>query len=252
MSNNEKVGMELGVIGIGAPGMPPAAAREPTAVLLQRKASNLRPAAAAAAVSIGQDSSSAGMTEAVGHYAAGSQQHEALIRRRPRAGIAADVSTVHDPSDTTPSHLGAESAASASVDDAYGRGGVYSPRAGPQAFQLKWPLQPQPVNSAQSHLSNAAVKIAAAADRFSGAAGTSKGANANMQSQPPAGMSMDGRNSSTSRRSGQNSAQSSTQSSELSSSAQIDPFASRPRIGHDMVLSPAAQVARHPCSCCSI
>ena len=244
MSNNEKGGMELGVIGVVAPGMPPAAAREPTTVLLQRKTSNLRPAAAAAAaaVSISQDSSSAGMPEAISHFAAGPQHLETPIRRRPRAGIAADVSTVNASSDTALSHFSAESAASANLDDAYGWGGVDSPRAGPQAFQLKWPLQPQPVNSAQSHLSNAAIKIAAAAHRFSSAAGTSKSPNANMQSQAPAGMTKEGRHSSTSRRSGQSSADSSIQSSQLISSAQIDPFASRPRIGHDMLLSPASQV----------
>ena len=44
--------MELGVIGVGAPGMPPAAAREPTTVVLQRKTRNLRPAAAAAAAAV--------------------------------------------------------------------------------------------------------------------------------------------------------------------------------------------------------
>ena len=236
--------MELGVVGVGAPGMPPPAAREPTAVVLQRRTSNLRPAAAApAAASFSQDSSSAGMAETLNHHAAGSKHLEAPIRRRPRAVNAADAATVHDSSDTAFSHFSAESAASAAMEDVYGTGSVDSPRAGPQAFQLKWPLQPQPVNSAQSYLSTAAAKIAAAADRYSSAVGISKGPSGPMQ--PSAGVSSEGRRSSLSRRSGQSSAHSSTHSSELSSSAQVDPFASRPRIAHDMLMSPTLQVCSH-------
>ena len=223
--------MDLGVVGVGAPGMPPAAAREPTAVVLQRRTSNLRPAMAAAAVSLSQDSSSQSIAEVASHYAAGLQHHDLPSKRRLRAGHAG---VVHDSSDTA---LSAESAASANTDTGCNTGDVNSPRAGPQAFQLKWPLQPQPVNSAQTHLSKAAAKIAAAADRYSSALGTSTSPGADMF---PAGVPTDGRGPSLSRRSGQSSAHSSTHSSELSSSAQTDPFASRPLIAHDF--SPTSKV----------
>lgn len=228
--------VDLGVVGVGAPGMPPAAAREPTAVVLQRRTSNLRPAMAAAAVSLSQDSSCQSMAEVTTLYAAGSQHHDLPSKRRPRAGVAAAAAISPDSSDMALSQF------SADMDTRLSTGDVSSPRAGPQAFQLKWPLQPQPVNTAQTHLSKAAAKIAAAADRYSSAVGATTNSVADMQPPAPAGVVTDGRRSSLSRRSGQSSAHSSTHSSELSGSAQTDPFASRPLIAHDMMLSPASTV----------
>ncbi len=178
----------LGVIGVGAPGMPPAAAREPTAVALQRKTSGLRTgaAAAAAAAAGSHDSSSAVMSEASSlNYAAGLPHYDTPVRRRPRAGDAAAAAAVRESSDLALSHFSIESGDN-SLGDAYDAGSVFSPGAGPQAFQLKWPLQPQPVNSAHSHLSNAAAKISAAVDRYSSAVGTSKLPNAHCrQAQQP-------------------------------------------------------------------
>ncbi|KAL3145388.1 hypothetical protein ABBQ38_001638 [Trebouxia sp. C0009 RCD-2024] len=229
--------VDLGVVGVGAPGMPPAAAREPTAVVLQRRTSNLRPAMAAAAVSLSQDSSCQSMAEVTTLYAAGSQHHDLPSKRRPRAGVAAAAAISPDSSDMALSQF------SADMDTRLSTGDVSSPRAGPQAFQLKWPLQPQPVNTAQTHLSKAAAKIAAAADRYSSAVGATTNSVADMQPPAPAGVVTDGRRSSLSRRSGQSSAHSSTHSSELSGSAQTDPFASRPLIAHDMMLSPASTEA---------
>ncbi|KAL0024777.1 hypothetical protein WJX79_006104 [Trebouxia sp. C0005] len=195
----ERAGVEgLGVIGVGAPGMPPAAAREPTAAALQLRES----------------------------------------------------------SDLALSHFSIESGDNSSLGDAHDAGSVLSPGAGPQAFQLKWPLQPQPVNSAHSHLSNAAAKISAAADRYSSAVGTSKVPNAQAtsgtitdrhsspagigkaadgQSPPFGGIPAEGRRSSLSRRSNQSSAHSSTRSSDLGASVQSDPFASRPLLAHDIM-----------------
>lgn len=245
MAGSERGGMDLGVVGVGAPGMPPAAAREPTAVVLQRRTSNLRPAmaAAAASASISQDSSWPSMAEVTSPYAAGSQHHDIPSKRRPRAGIAAVATAMaNDSSDTALSHFSAESAARAYTDTGGSTGDVSSPRAGPQAFQLKWPLQPQPVNTAQTHLSKAAAKIAAAADRYSSALGVGINPIVDMQPLPSAVVPTDGRRSSLSRRSGQSSAHSSTHSSELSCSAQTDPFASRPLIAHDMMSTPTSTV----------
>lgn len=241
--NSAPGGMDLGVVGVGAPGMPTAAAREPTAVVLQRRTSNLRPAMAAAGVSSSQDSSYHYVTEANSQYAAGSQHLDVPSKRRQRGGnVAATAAAVHDSSDTVLSHFSAESAASANNESGRSTGDVSSPRAGPQAFQLKWPLQPQPVNSAQTHLSKAAAKIAAAADRYSSAAGTSTGPVADLLPPSPAGVPTDGRRLPPSRRSGQSSAHSSTHSSDLSCSTQTDPFASRPLIAHDLTLSPTSKV----------
>ncbi len=252
----------LGVVGVGAPGMPPAAAREPTAVALQRKTSGLRTGAAAAAAAAGgsHDSSSAVMAEVASvNYAAGLPHHDTPVRRRPRAGDAATAAAVRDSSDLALNHFSIESGDN-SLGDAYAASSMFSPGAGPQAFQLKWPLQPQPVNSAHSHLSNAAAKISAAADRYSSAVGTSKLPNAqspatsgtipdrhsslagigkatNGQSPPSGGIPTEGRRSSLSRRSNQSSAHSSTRSSELGASVQSDPFASRPLLAHDMMVS---------------
>ncbi|KAA6427443.1 MAG: hypothetical protein FRX49_02106 [Trebouxia sp. A1-2] len=252
----ERAGVEgLGVIGVGAPGMPPAAAREPTAAALQRKTCGMRTGAAAAAAS--HDSSSAVIAEAVSvNYAAGSPHHETPVRRRPRAGDAAAAAAVRESSDLALSHFSIESGDNSSLGDAHDAGSVLSPGAGPQAFQLKWPLQPQPVNSAHSHLSNAAAKISAAADRYSSAVGTSKVPNAQAtsgtitdrhsspagigkaadgQSPPFGGIPAEGRRSSLSRRSNQSSAHSSTRSSDLGASVQSDPFASRPLLAHDIM-----------------
>jgi len=261
---SERAGVEgLGVVGVGAPGMPPAAAREPTAVALQRKTSGIRTgvAAAAAAAAASHDSSSAVMAEAASvNYAAGLPHHETPVRRRPRPGDAAAAAAVHESSDLAFSHFSIESGVNSSLGDAHDAGSVFSPGAGPQAFQLKWPLQPQPVNSAHSHLSNAAAKISAAADRYSSAVGTSKvpnaqspatsgtitdrhsslagiGKAANGQSPPSGGIPTEGRRSSLSRRSNQSSAHSSTRSSELGASVQSDPFASRPLLAHDIMVS---------------
>jgi len=225
------------VIGVGAPGMPPAAAREPTAVVLQRKTSSLRTGAAAAAAAASHDNSSAAVTEAA---PSGLSHHDIPVRRRPRAGDVAAAAALRASSDLALSHFSAESADSASVRDGYDMGSVHSAEAGPQAFQLKWPLQPQPVNSAHSHLSNAAAKISAAADRYGSAAGTSKAPN--LQSPTAAGIPTDGLRSSLSRRSAQSSGQSSTHSLELKASMQSDPFASRPLLGNDMMLSPTSRV----------
>ena len=259
----------LGVIGVGAPGMPPAAAREPTAVALQRKTSGLRTgaAAAAAAAAGSHDSSSAVMSEASSvNYAAGLPHYDTPVRRRPRAGDAAAAAAVRESSDLALSHFSIESGDN-SLGDAYDAGSVNSPGAGPQAFQLKWPLQPQPVNSAHSHLSNAAAKISAAADRYSSAVGTSKlpnaqspatsgttadrhsslagiGKAANGQSPGSGGIPTEGRRSSLSRRSNQSSAHSSTRSSELGASVQSDPFASRPLLAHDIMVSNTPNLKR--------
>jgi len=259
----------LGVIGVGAPGMPPAAAREPTAVALQRKTSGLRTgaAAAAAAAAGSHDSSSAVMSEASSlNYAAGLPHYDTPVRRRPRAGDAAAAAAVRESSDLALSHFSIESGDN-SLGDAYDAGSVFSPGAGPQAFQLKWPLQPQPVNSAHSHLSNAAAKISAAVDRYSSAVGTSKlpnaqspatsgttadrhsslagiGKAANGQSPGSGGIPTEGRRSSLSRRSNQSSAHSSTRSSELGASVQSDPFASRPLLAHDIMVSNTPNLKR--------
>ena len=243
----ERGGMDLGVIGVGAPGMPPAAAREPTAVILQRRTSNLRPAMAGAPVSSSQECSSQNVAEANSHYAAGSQHLDQPSKRRPRGSNAAAHAAVHDSTDTALSQHSAESAANANNDSGCSTGDANSPRAGPQAFQLKWPLQPQPVNSAQSHLSKAAAKIAAAADRYSSAAGTSTSPAADMHPPSPAGVPTDGRRLSLSRRSGQSSAHSSSHSSDLSCSTQTDPFASRPLIAQDLLLSPTLKVQHAVC-----
>jgi len=257
---SERAGVEgLGVVGVGAPGMPPAAAREPTAVALQRKTSGLRTGVAAAAAN--HDSSPAVMAEAASvKYAAGLPHHETPVRRRPRAGDAAAAAAVRESSDLALSHFSTESGDNSSLGDVHDAGSVFSPGAGPQAFQLKWPLQPQPVNSAHSHLSNAAAKISAAADRYSSAVGTSKvpnaqspptsgtitdrhsslagiGKAANEQSPPTAGIPTEGRRSSLSRRSNQSSAHSSTRSCELGASVQSDPFASRPLLANDIMVS---------------
>ncbi len=261
----------LGVIGVGAPGMPPAAAREPTAVGLQRKTSGLRTGAAAAGgggAGASHDSSSAVMSEAASvNYAAGLPHHDTPVRRRPRAGDAAAAAAVRESSDLALSHFSIESGDNSSLGDAYDAGSVFSPGAGPQAFQLKWPLQPQPVNSAHSHLSNAAAKIAAAADRYSSAVGTNKlpnaqspatsgtipdrhssitgiGKAANGQSPASGGIPTEGRRSSLSRRSNQSSAHSSTRSSELGASMQSDPFASRPLLAHDIMVSNTPHLKR--------
>lgn len=226
--------------------MPPAAAREPTAVVLQRRTSNLRPAMAAAAVSSSQDCSSQDVAEANSNYAAGSQHLDLPSKRRLRGSNAAAHAAVHGSPDTALSQYSAESAANAKNDCECSTGDANLPRAGPQAFQLKWPLQPQPVNSAQSHLSKAAAKIAAAADRYSSAAGTSV-SPVDMQPPSPAGVPTDGRRVSLSRRSGQSSAHSSTHSSDLSCSTQTDPFASRPLIAQDLMLSPTLKVPNTVC-----
>ena len=237
-SSIERAGLEgLGVVGVGAPGMVPAAAREPTAVVLQRKTSSLRSGVSAAA-SASYDSSSAAMSEAASvNQATGLPNHDAPVRRRPRVGDAAAAAVLHDASDIALSHFGVESGGIASMYEGYDISNVQSSGAGPQAFQLKWPLQPQPVNSAHSHLSNAAAKTS---DRYSSAAGTSKPAN--LQFPGGAGIPAEGRRSSLSRRSDQGSAHSSTHSSELYASIQSDPFASRPLLAHDMMLSPTARV----------
>ena len=248
IGTSERGAVDLGVIGVGAPGMPPAAAREPTAVVLQRTTSNPRPAmaAAAAAASLSQDSSCQSMAEVTSLYAAGSQHHDIPSKRRPRAGAAAAAAAAYDSSDTALSQFSAESAAIAYLDAQCSTGDVSSPRAGPQAFQLKWPLQPQPVNTAQTHLSKAAAKIAAAADRYSSVLGASTSPIADMHPPAPTGVVTDGRRSSLSRRSGQSSAHSSTHSSELRCPAQTDPFASRPLLAHDMMLGPTSTVrAQH-------
>ena len=245
MGHSERSGMDLGVVGVGAPGMPPAAAREPTAVVLQRRTSNLRPAMVA--VSSSQDCSSQIMTEASSHYAAGSQHLDLPSKRRPRGSSTAAKAAVHDSSDTALSQFSAQSAAIANSDSGCSTGDVDSPRAGPQAFQLKWPLQPQPVNSAQTHLSRAAAKIAAGADRYSSAAGTSTSPVADMHPPSPAGLPTEGHHLSLSRRSGQSSAHSSTHSSDLSCSTQTDPFASRPLIAQDLMLSPTSKVQGAAC-----
>ena len=245
MGNSERSGMDLGVVGVGAPGMPPAAAREPTAVVLLRRTSNLRPAMAA--VSSSQDCSSQTGTEANSHYAAGSQHLDLPSKRRPRGSSTAAKAAVHDSSETALIQFSAQSAAIANNDSECSTGDVNSPRAGPQAFQLKWPLQPQPVNSAQTHLSKAAAKLVAAADRYSSAAGTSTSPAADMHPPSPAGVPADGRRLSLSRRSGQSSAHSSTHSSDLSSSTQTDPFASRPLIAQDLMLSPTSMVQDTAC-----
>ena len=242
VGNSERGGMDLGVVGVGAPGMPPAAAREPTTVILQRRTSNLRPAMAAPAGSTSQDCSSPSVTQANSHYAAGSQHLDPPSKRRPRGSNAAVHAAMHDCPDTALNQLNAESAANADIDSESSTGDVNSLRAGPQAFQLKWPLQPQPVNSAQTHLSKAAAKIAAAADRYSSAAGTSASPLADTHSPSPGGVPADGRRQSLSRRSGQSSAHSSTHSSDLSCSTQTDPFASRPLIAYDLMLSPTPKV----------
>ena len=248
VGSNDRGGMDLGVVGVGAPGMPPAAAREPTAVVLQRRASNLRPAIAAAGVSSSLDCNSQNVTEANSCYAAGSQHLDPPSKRRPRGSNAAANAAAHDSPDTALSQLSADTAADAKNDSECSMGDVNPLRAGPQAFQLKWPLQPQPVNSAQTHLSKAAAKLAAAADRYSSAAGTSTSPIADAYPPSPAGVPTEGRHPPLSRRSGQSSAHSSTQSSDLSCSTQTDPFASRPLIAYDPMLSPTNKVQGPLCS----
>lgn len=262
----DRAGLEgLGVVGVGAPGMPPAAAREPTAVVLQRKTSGLRTGAASTATA-SHDLSSALAAEAASvNQARGLPHHDTPVRRRPRVG---DTAAERDSSDLGLAHHRAELGDPTSLGDSYDANSIYSSGAGPQAFQLKWPLQPQPVNSAHSHLSSAAAKISAAADRYSNAvgtgrapvsqsraaselstdtysnpAGTSKAAG--MQPQAAAGIPAEGRRSSLSRRSTQSSAHSSTHSSDVSASVHFDPFTSRPLLAADVMVSPVHR--QHMC-----
>lgn len=249
--------------------MPPAAAKEPTAVVLQRKTSGLRTGATSTATASHDHSSALAAEAASVNQARGVPHHDTPVRRRPRVGDTAAAAAERDSSDLGLAHYRAESGDPTSLGDSYDANSIYSSGAGPQAFQLKWPLQPQPVNSAHSHLSSAAAKISAAADRYSNAVGTSRAPvsqpraasemspdtysspvgtskAAGTQSQAAAGIPAEGRRSSLSRRSTQSSAHSSTHSSEVSASVHFDPFTSRPLLAADVMVGPVHR--QHMCN----
>lgn len=171
------------------------------------------------------------------------QPQIAPVKRRPRPAVEAAVAMLHDPSHLQLTQPGVQSYPAAVHGD-------QQVGAGAKGFQLDWPLQPQPVNAAQGHLSSAAAKLSSAATRYTNAvnaASYSKRAAAfaadaadaasaqSINSSMDLGSPQDGRRSKLSRRSAQSSAQSCD-----TASSQVDPFAPRPRLAVEQILSPSS------------
>ena len=231
----------LGVVGVGASGMPGPSTKDPVFAHLQS-----RQAGTCGSNTVADSNSTSLAAGNQSNAAAAMQPQIAPVKRRPRPAVEAAVAMLHDLSHLQLTQPGVQSyPATVYGDQQAGVGG-----AGAKGFQLDWPLQPQPVNAAQGHLSSAAAKLSSAATRYTNAvnaASYSKRAAAfaadaadaasaqSINSSIDPGSPQDGRRSKLSRRSAQSLAQSSD-----TVSSQLDPFAPRPRLAVEQMLNPSS------------
>lgn len=239
----------LGVVGVGAPGVLGASNKESAYATQSKQPSSKGAYSAASLGNISNSKQESTSLAAENAAAAAMQAQVAPVKRRPRAAVEAAVAALRDPSHLQVNQSGLDSYSTGGFENQQAAAGGAEGRA----FHLEWPLQPQPVNAAQGHLSSAAAKISSAAARYTNAvnaASYSKRAAvfaadaasvSSVNSSADLSYPQEGRRSNLSRQSTRSSAQSLE-----TASLQMDPFAPRPRLAVEPFLSPTCSSATMP------